>query len=227
MTKEISKINDYDVNLTLLIQQYKDKPKFKGILEAISDQADDLETAIFEIRDQYYIDTAEGVQLDVLGEIQDIAREGRTDTDYRTVIRAKIIVNNGSGEFETVITLLTEVFGASFARLQNMGNANLLIWTDLVITVEQFETLLNTIAAGVGLYVSFGSSNPFVFFDDPDGAGFGGYISDTLAIDDGTGLTTLAIDDGTGLTERFIYDATNGVGSLQAGGGELQGKRGV
>ena len=64
---DIQKITDYNYNLILMIQQYKDKPKFKGIVEGMNDQANDLETAIFEIRDNFWLDTAEGVQLDVIG----------------------------------------------------------------------------------------------------------------------------------------------------------------
>jgi len=173
MGQEIVKITDYDQILDLLIQQYKDKPKFVAILEAMNDQADDLESALFEIRDNYWLSTAEGDQLDVIGEIQGESRQGRNDTDYRTAIESRIILNNGSGEFETIITAFTDLFGATAVQLQNQGNAILYAWTDITITEYQFNTIVAFLAAGVELYVITGSTNPFVFYDDPDGTGFG------------------------------------------------------
>lgn len=171
--KELVKITDYDFVLELLIQQYKDKPNCFAMLQTISKQAEDLETALFELRDEFWISTAMGDQLDVLGAIQGEIRYGKNDTDYRTAIQVRILINSGSGEFETLITALTGLFGATSVHLQNQGNANLYLWTDIVLTQSIYNNLAEITAAGVKLWAVGGSDNPFVFYDDPDGTGFG------------------------------------------------------
>lgn len=210
---EITKITNYDDNLELLIQQYKDKINFVGILQALNSQANDLEEALFEIRDNFWIDSAEGNQLDIIGEIQGELRQGRNDIDYRAAIRARIVVNNGSGEFETIITALTQLLGATIVQLQNLGDAFLFIWTDLTIDLTVFNTILRFIPAGVGLLITSGSSNPFVFFGDPAGNGFTKIEELELTFSDGTSVT---------------FSDTNNVGMLTGNsdtnfGGELQG----
>lgn len=112
---EIIQIIDYDVNLELLQEQYKKSVKLIGIIEADNDQANDLETALFEIRDEYYLDTAVGVQLDVIGDIFGVDREGMNDNDYREVI---LLTSSlvGSGEPEFIIQIVKTLFGATFVN---------------------------------------------------------------------------------------------------------------
>lgn len=110
MSKEIVQISDYDKNLILLIQQYKDSPFLQGIMKVFNKGANQLETACFEIRDLYWLDTAEGVQLDTIGTILGYSREGRSDADYRTFLKS----NAGatfSGTPEEVISLLKASYG--------------------------------------------------------------------------------------------------------------------
>lgn len=210
---EIVKITDYDYILTYLLQQYKDKPKFKGILQALNTQAENLETAIFELRDNYWISSAEGDQLDVLGAIQNESRLGRTDTNYRTAILARIGVNNGSGEFETIISALTTLFGATVVQLKNAGNANLYIWTDLSLTSTDFTKIQNIVAAGVKIYIIHGSTNPFVMFGDSDGLGFDKINDDELLLD-ASGVT---VQDAGSVNIEVTINESDG-----NSGGELQ-----
>lgn len=210
---EIVKITDYDVILELLIQQFKDKPNFNGILQALNAQAEDLETAIFEIRDNYWVDTAEGDQLDVLGAIQNESRLGRNDTAYRAAILARIGVNNGSGEFETIINALINLFGATVAQLKNAGNANLYIWTDLTLVETDFNKLQSIVAAGVKIYVIHGSTNPFVMFGDSDGLGFDKINDDEPFLD----VNGDVIQDASGDDIQVTINESDG-----NSGGELQ-----
>lgn len=183
MSKEIEQITDYNTNLELLIQQYKDKTNFVGILQADNSQADDLETAIFEVRDYFWLDTAEGDQLDVLGAIQGEERLGRTDTDYRAAIKARVIINTGSGEPETVISTVKDIYGATTVMVSNIGSATFQVWADISLTYEQFLKLEKIIPAGVQLILVSGSTNPFVFYDDPDGSGFSKLNDDVPFLD--------------------------------------------
>jgi hypothetical protein len=213
--KELTKITDYDFVLDLLIQQYKDKPDCFALIQTISKQSEDLEDALFEVRDEFWVSSAVGVQLDVLGAIQNETRYAKNDTDYRTAIQTRILINNGSGEFEILITALTGLFGATTAHLQNQGNANLYLWTDIVLTEAIYNSLVEITAAGVKLWAVGGSSNPFVFYDDPDGAGFG-KINDEEQLKDVSGNN---IQDVSGNNILVTINESHST----AGGGELQG----
>lgn len=184
--KELIKTTDYDFVLNLLIQQYKDKPNCFALIQTLSKQTEDIENALFELRDEFWVSTAVGDQLDVLGAIQNETRYGKSDANYRTAIQVRILINSGSGEFETLITALTGLFGATAAHLQNIGNANLYLWTDIVLTESIYNSLVEITVAGVKLWAVGGSTNPFVFYDDPDGTGFG-KLNDTIQLQDISG----------------------------------------
>ena len=149
-----------------MIQQYRDKPKFKGIIESMNAQADDLETAIFEIRDNFWLETSEGVQLDVIGIIVGEERLGKSDTDYRNAIKSRIIINNGSGESETIIFAFTQFYSAGLVHVLNIGEGNLQIRVDILITQEIFNFFLDIIDAGIGLIITTGNIHPFGFTSD-------------------------------------------------------------
>lgn len=212
--KELIKTTDYDFVLDLLIQQYKDKSKCRALLQTISKQTEDLETALFELRDEFWVSSAIGNQLDILGAIQNEIRYGKNDTDYRTAIQTKILINNGSGEFETLITALTGLYGATSVHLQNQGNANLYLWTDILLTEIIYNSLVEITTAGVKLWAVGGSTNPFVFYDDPDGTGFG-KINDEEQLKDVSGDNIQDVSGNNILVTRNESHPTSG--------GELQG----
>ena len=138
---EIIQITDYDSNtLNKLLEQYKQSPNLKSIIQSANISANDLEQALFEIRDEYYISTAVGVQLDVLGIIWGVAREGLVDADYRAKILAKMAVTN-SGEPESIISLLKILFGATFVLYQPFYPAGFYIFTDGTITIAELEVV--------------------------------------------------------------------------------------
>jgi hypothetical protein len=206
MGNNLVKITDFTTYNKLFIQLFKDKTNFIKIQDILADQVQDIEDAIFEFIDEFNLDNAIGAQLDVIGRWVDISREGRNDSDYRDIIKTKIVINSGSGEHEIIIELVTGIFGANKVQLLYLGNANLQVWADISLTTDNYKQLLETIMAGVGLILVAGSGNPFVFFDDPDGAGFSYLIADTLDIDSGTGVEKLNIDSGTGTEELFVFN---------------------
>ena len=57
-----------------LAVQFRESPNLIGYIQALLDEGDDLETAFQQILNERSIDTAIGVQLDILGEIVDQAR---------------------------------------------------------------------------------------------------------------------------------------------------------
>ena len=208
MSIEIVQITDYDVNLSLLIEEYKDKEKFIGVLKAAADQSDDLEAAAFEVRDEFWLDTAEGVQLNVIGDIQKESRQGRNDTDYRAAIKVRITVNNGSGESETFYTALTQIYGATYARLQNIRSATLDIYVDIEISADDFQALERIAAAGVQLLVHWWDNTitPFMFDGPSPGKGWDSLKEVIYQVDAGAGVENYQVNPGTGVENYEVFN---------------------
>ncbi len=224
MANDLVKITDYTQYNSLFIQFFKDKTKFIQLQDALARQCEDIEDAIFEFIDEFNIDNGTGDTLDIIGKWLEIDRDGRSDVDYRKVLKVKAIINSGSGEHETVISALTGIYGATKVHLIYLGNANLQIWVDTPLTSTDYLEILEILAAGVGLILVEGSGNPFVFFDDPDGAGYSYLVGEELAIDsgDGSGEELLDIDPGTGTESLTIFHWGLGIDelSIDFGSGE-------
>lgn len=84
--------------------------RLKGWIAASLDQADDMETAAQEIQDGMYLATAVGVQLDMLGRIYNVLRQGRLDADYRKAIQA-VAATAVNGTPDEIITFLRVAYG--------------------------------------------------------------------------------------------------------------------
>ena len=68
-------------------EQYKNSSRLRGVVDALLDQCDDLETAFFEILGSIDLQTAIGPALDYLGAIVGVTRKpGENDDEYRTRI---------------------------------------------------------------------------------------------------------------------------------------------
>lgn len=87
---EMQKIEDYTALLQpRVLSQYHQSKRLLGIMEAGTLQADEVEEAMFQIRNGFFLATAVGVQLDTLGKIYRESRKGRTDAEYRDAIRLR------------------------------------------------------------------------------------------------------------------------------------------
>lgn len=93
--------------LDLLLAQYQDSPRLKSLLCAFLNQIQLLETATYNVSENVLsIETAEGVQLDLLGEIIGEGRDGQTDDEYRDDLRVRVLVNKSNGTREEMIAIV-------------------------------------------------------------------------------------------------------------------------
>lgn len=122
--------SDYKDFLDLLIQQYKEKPKFKAILEAIGNQCNNIETAIFELINEYTIENGSGVQLDIIGKIIGLNRDGRSDIAYKTLLKIKAEVNFSSGTPEAIIKTAQKLYNATDVQIDFIYPAKVQLWQD-------------------------------------------------------------------------------------------------
>lgn len=122
--------SDYKDFLGLLIQEYKEKPNLKGILEAVGNQCNDIETAIFELIDEYNIDNGSGIQLDIIGKILGLERNGRVDDAYKTLLKIKAEINFSSGTPEAIIKTAQKLYNATDVQIRFVYPAKVQLWQD-------------------------------------------------------------------------------------------------
>ena len=139
--------------LSLFSAAVRDLPKFSALSEAVLSQAEELISLVPSLLTAFSIDTAEGVQLDLLGENLGLPRSAAADPSdetYRACLKAKLILWRWDGTNETVSALLQEAFPEQAVTLTDNGN--------MTVTGTNTESLpgesaaLLPIPAGVGLY---------------------------------------------------------------------------
>jgi len=97
----------------LLIDLFREKPLFLKLLSSYVDETQELENEIFELRNAFWVDTAIGAQLDGIGQIVGITRDGASDTIYRIRIKARILINLSSGTPNQILELVRALSPAS------------------------------------------------------------------------------------------------------------------
>lgn len=110
---EVQQITDYTTMVQArVLAQYQQSKRLLGIMEAGTLQADQIEEAIFQVRNGFFLATAVGVQLDTLGKIYRESRNGRTDSDYRDAIRLRAATAISGTPDEIILFLRNFVTGA-------------------------------------------------------------------------------------------------------------------
>jgi hypothetical protein len=109
---ELQQVTDHEEQAyNLLLEQYLEKPRIAALLASYSQEVQELEDAIWGVRIGRMLDDAEGVQLDVIGRLVGLLREGRADNVYRVLLAGKIRVNWSHGHPDDVIAVVRLVQG--------------------------------------------------------------------------------------------------------------------
>ncbi len=102
----VAKITDHVVQAKArMLSQYKGKPRFEGMIEAVTQDAQSLEETLFDMYYERSVNSAIGKQLDIIGNIVGQPRLGMLDDVYRIAILGKIGVNISNGVPEDLIAL--------------------------------------------------------------------------------------------------------------------------
>ena len=151
----------------------------------LATQTQEIEDAFYDLLTKRWIDSAEGAQLDIIGDILKTTRSGYSDDIYRIRIKAAIIRYTSLGRIEDLIAafaLLTQaekvlfkgVFPAKIRLIAYNATAPVGTETEIRAAIE------GAVAAGVGIEsLVITNDTPFVFFGNPNpnGKGFGSSIS--------------------------------------------------
>lgn len=103
------------------INIYNDENNSRQVLESllyILEKPGGFDSSIGEVLDSRHINTAEGKELDKIGEIGDISRKsGESDDKYRARIKAKLVSGNSSATFDDVVNFTSSILGIKTSEL--------------------------------------------------------------------------------------------------------------
>jgi|WetSurMetagenome_2_1015567.scaffolds.fasta_scaffold179602_2 hypothetical protein len=169
--------NHVQIALDRLIQQYKGRPNLEGLLTAFVTQIQDLENAIYPIDQYRQLMFAYGQQLDNLGEIIGLKRNGLADNEYLVLLLGTIAENNSDTTAPVLLYIVKTVFQATNVFIKDpnsitnkneslsaqvaFGVGSPQTGSSLYILAEQI--IKNSVAAGVAItYLSkFNATNAF------------------------------------------------------------------
>lgn len=176
--------------ISRLAYQFDTSEKFKGFLESFLAQADEIQIANTQLIEERWLDTAEGAQLDGIGDIVGIERPvGVNDSVYIWMIRAKILINNTDMYVPKQLELLSFIFDGKIVRYYNSVNLSPIYTITGVLTEEElivFDLLPTTLGVGVA-YISIPVYEETFSFDGDEGLGF----STTTAPETGGNFATI------------------------------------
>lgn len=90
--------------LALVVTQLRGKTKFEALISSYLEEIDEIETALWQLQEERWLDTAEGEQLDGIGRIVGVRRNG-TDDHYRLRLRAQIQILLSSGTIPEILRI--------------------------------------------------------------------------------------------------------------------------
>lgn len=97
--------------LGLLLPQFRNSSNIKGLIKSYVSPCKDILDTTNSMMEAFNINIAEGEQLDYLGILLNVTRDGREDDSYRDAIKARIVVNNATGSGANLIKMLKLVLG--------------------------------------------------------------------------------------------------------------------
>lgn len=173
-------ITDHEAQAVARLTSTLRKPIIQAIVEVLANRWQKIETVADAMLIGWLLDNAEGVQLDVYGELAKERRGELTDDDeYRRIIRVKLAALQSDGEVPKTLqiaadlileTIEYEQIGRAFYRLQ--WETATALSDDMRIRVARILDLLSP--SGVG-YEAVEGVTPVFRYDDGPGYDDGAY----------------------------------------------------
>lgn len=161
----------------LLVSQFKDSENLNKIVKSLVDEVQEIEDSLDDLRKKRSLDTAEGVQLDGIGDIVDEERVGRSDIAYRLALALRIGVNISKGTPRDVQNFLKNITSATDVSYIELYPAKLQLYTNgTVIPNDLVDRVREIVPVSIGLIiVSVGSgfATSFGFAGDSRAGAFG------------------------------------------------------
>lgn len=149
----LEKIDHVEVGLSRLISVWQDKPIVVGLLKSYLEQFNKLEDLLFSILEDRSLYKAQGVQLDMIGALFGVDRQGRDDTRYRPLIVAKIARLNDDGTTEKFLNVLRLVGNTELVDFWEHPNGDVHAYLGEGLFPNVYTTVKSGTAAGVNLRI--------------------------------------------------------------------------
>lgn len=143
----------------------------------IVDQLQELEDAFYDLLVMRWLSTAEGEQLDAIGQVVGLLRSGMPDEEFRASLSVQIRKNLSQGEPETLIEVLRVTTASTVVELREPTPARVVMDFngEPIHTIWKLLTVMDGLAAGgVRLELNRVPDFPFGFDDDGDPS-YGGF----------------------------------------------------
>lgn len=103
-----------------LLFQYKGKPNLLALHQSLyADEIQELSNSAQSLSRRFNIDLSYGDNLDRIGEIIGLSRNGLNDIYYRQFLKAKALVNSSNGSINTIIRIVRYLTNADSIQLIN------------------------------------------------------------------------------------------------------------
>lgn len=161
----MSYIADYGARAErLLAGQFKQSPRLIGLLRALLVPAADLERTFHALYALRWLDSADGAQLDALGDSLVEPRRGQTDAQYRYYLRAAAIRNGSDGTPDTLIRYVQALTGAPTVTYSEQYPAAFTVEHDGTVVLNLAKRLRSMAPAGtLSVTVEQGGLTPAVY----------------------------------------------------------------
>lgn len=167
--------------LNQLLQQYKERPFIVGMFTAMIQQMQDIEDALYDLEPdcQLWNGTsipAIGAQLDGIGEIVGILRNGLPNDEYALFLFGKIAENFSQDTVSDVINVAAYLFQAPIMLLQPIYPAGVVVEALGIVIPPGLWSLAaqlvqGSLGAGINLVVAGASFTNAFRFDGPGVSG--------------------------------------------------------
>lgn len=163
---------------------------FQKLIKAFTDELNLIETEYYSLLVNRSLNTATGAQLDGIGDILGLERNGLSDDAYRIALKGQIQINKSTATSEELIQLAFQLTNPTRVQLTDLFPAKCVLTIMGGSKVGLVQPILKEVAAGgVDVYV-YKSEDAFAFGfgdiagptgpeDDPYALGFSevGYLT--------------------------------------------------
>jgi hypothetical protein len=129
--------------LARFLQQYQGTILLNGLMAALVEQIQDLEYGLYPLDAARQIFNAQGAQLDGIGALVGISRNGLSDAEYLLFIYGQIASNFSDGTIPQVLNIIQSLFQAQSLIFQEVFPAG--------VSVQVLGTPLNPSLYGVAI----------------------------------------------------------------------------
>lgn len=156
-------VDSNNIGLERLTQVFKGKEVIEGLLSSFLTSLNGVSSELEYLLTQRGIDNAYGDRLDQIGLIVGVKRSGKTDYEYRKVLRARLVINNGEATPNEMIDSLLILSGATYARYYEHYPASAILVCDGDVSKDSPSIMKTLTPAGVRggivFWDSFGDNN--------------------------------------------------------------------